>query len=154
MRFWACRCRAERRRRPFQSLTPVNMAGPEWRDGRGAFGSGGERGRRRAFRRHVLYIPGYDPFPPRRYRELYRKEGAEQAAISGYELTVARAGRARPMAGSVSARFDGRQVEAEVEVLVWSDLVKASMERGVVGTYWLLAADGLGLWRLRARCGG
>jgi hypothetical protein len=40
------------------------------------------------FRRHVLYIPGYDPFPPRRYRELYRKEGGEQAAISGYELTV------------------------------------------------------------------
>ena len=37
-----------------------------------------------AFRRHVFYIPGYDPFHPRRYRELYRKEAAEQARISGH----------------------------------------------------------------------
>ena len=40
----------------------------------------------RPFRRRVLYIPGYDPIPPRRYRELYRREGARQAAISGYRL--------------------------------------------------------------------
>jgi hypothetical protein len=105
------------------------------------------------FRRRVLYIPGYDPFPPRRYRELYRKEGAEQAAISGYELTV----KGRPGARygwTVSGRFGRHRVEAEVEVLVWSDLVKGSMERGVAGTYWLLlrslwvyGASGV-LWRL------
>ena len=28
-------------------------------------------------RRRVFYIPGYDPIHPRRYRELYRKEGAK-----------------------------------------------------------------------------
>ena len=39
-------------------------------------------------RRRVLYIPGYDPIPPRRYRELYRREGAEQARIAGYALTL------------------------------------------------------------------
>ena len=39
-------------------------------------------------RRRMFYIPGYDPFHPRRYRELYRKEGADQAAISGYELAL------------------------------------------------------------------
>lgn len=39
-------------------------------------------------RRRVLYIPGYDPIPPRRYRELYRREGAEQARIAGYALTM------------------------------------------------------------------
>jgi hypothetical protein len=88
------------------------------------------------FRRHVLYVPGYDPFPPRRYRELYRKEGAAQAAISGYDLAMA------PRSGEtygwrVSARME-RPAEAEVEILVWSDLVKSSMERGVLGTYWLL----------------
>jgi len=35
----------------------------------------------RVRRRRVFYIPGYDPIHPRRYRELYRKEGAslEQA---------------------------------------------------------------------------
>ena len=34
-------------------------------------------------RRRVFYIPGYDPVHPRRYRELYRKEGAEQAEGAG-----------------------------------------------------------------------
>lgn len=45
----------------------------------------------RPFRRRILYIPGYDPIPPRRYRELYRREGAEQARISGYRLELGRA---------------------------------------------------------------
>jgi hypothetical protein len=111
------------------------------------------RGKVAAFRRHVLYIPGYDPFPPRRYRELYRKEGADQAAISGYELSVQ--GRPGKTYGwQVSARMGRRRIEAEVEVLVWSDLVKGSMKRGVAGTYWLLlrsiwvyGASGT-LWRL------
>jgi hypothetical protein len=105
-----------------------------------------------AFRRHVLYIPGYDPFPPRRYRELYRKEGAEQATLSGYELTV-RARQGETYGWHVAARME-RPVEAEVEVLVWSDLVKASMERGVFGTYglllrsiWVFGASGT-LWQL------
>ena len=40
-------------------------------------------------RRRVFYIPGYDPIPPRKYREIYRREGAEQAAVSGYELSIA-----------------------------------------------------------------
>lgn len=98
-------------------------------------GPAGERG---AYRRHVLYIPGYDPFPPRRYRELYRTEGAAQAAHSGYELTL----KSRPgqtYGWQVQAHIDGRDIEAEVEVLVWSDLVKGSMTRGIVGTYVLLA---------------
>lgn len=86
------------------------------------------------FRRHVLYIPGYDPFPPRRYRELYRSEGAAQAAISGYELAI------QPRAGEtygwrVASQIEGRAVEAEVEVLVWSDLVQRSMAQGIAATY-------------------
>ncbi|WP_149588813.1 hypothetical protein [Tabrizicola flagellatus] len=93
--------------------------------------SAGEAG---VFRRHVLYIPGYDPFPPRRYRELYRSEGAAQAAISGYRLEI------QPRAGEtygwrVAARIEGREVEAEVEVLVWSDLVQQSMAQGIAETY-------------------
>jgi hypothetical protein len=96
------------------------------------------RDRAGVFRRHVLYIPGYDPFPPRRYRELYRTEGTAQAALSGYRLSL------QPRAGEtygwrVAAEIEGRAVEAEVEVLVWSDLVKGSMGRGIVGTYVQLA---------------
>ena len=86
------------------------------------------------FRRHVLYVPGYDPFPPRRYRELYRTEGAAQAAISGYDLAI------RPRAGetygwTVAATVEGRAVETEIEVLVWSDLVQRSMAQGIGATY-------------------
>ena len=38
------------------------------------------------FRRRVFYIPGFDPFPPHRYRELYRTESQEQARISNYTI--------------------------------------------------------------------
>jgi len=91
--------------------------------------------RRPDFRRKVFYIPGYDPFPARRYRELYRKEGAKQAEISAYELGVFPggdgAGRWR-----VASLIDGRVTEAEIEVLAWSDIVRASMDRGIAATYW------------------
>ena len=89
-------------------------------------------------RRRMFYIPGYDPFPPRRYRELYRREGAEQARLSGYRLQVApRMGR-DAYGWHISAQIDGARVETEVTVMLWADLVRDSMARGVVGTYWLL----------------
>jgi hypothetical protein len=111
------------------------------------------------FRRHVLYIPGYDPFPPRRYRELYRTEGAAQAAMSGYRLAIrARAGET--YGWTVAAAMDGREVETEVEVLVWSDLVKASMSRGILATYaqlartaWLYVSSGALVRLIRLRKG-
>ena len=94
-----------------------------------------DRGAEAVFRRRVFYIPGYDPVHPRRYRELYRKEGAQQARIQGYTIDL----KPKSLAGSygwqVTARIDNRPCEAEVEVLVWSDIVKTSMERGIAGTY-------------------
>jgi hypothetical protein len=100
----------------------------------GVTASKGSAGQAGVFRRHVLYIPGYDPFPPRRYRELYRTEGAAQAAISGYDLRI------QPRSGQtygwrVTAQIEERMVEADIEVLVWSDLVRGSMGRGTAGTY-------------------
>ena len=83
----------------------------------------------------MFYIPGYDPFPPRRYRELYRTEAAAQAAASGHEISL----RPKPAGGSygwhVAARIEGSAVEADVEVLVWSDIVRASMSQGIGATY-------------------
>jgi hypothetical protein len=87
------------------------------------------------FRRRVFYISGYDPIHPRRYRELYRKEGAAQAAISGYELALTPKRSGGPYGWQVSARFDGAEVEAGVEVLVWSDIVRDSMSNTIPGTY-------------------
>lgn len=105
-------------------------------------------------RRRVFYIPGYDPFPPRRYRELYRKEGAEQAAISGYSLSLRPGAGGAPFGWGVEACIDGAEVSTRVEVLTWSDIVQDSMDAGLVATYAQLArtvaiylASGT-LWRL------
>ncbi len=84
------------------------------------------------FRRMVLYIPGYDPFPPRRYRELYRSEAAAQLAVTGGTLTLAPNGG---QGWTVSANL-GQPVTTEVEVLVWSDIVQGSMDQGIAATYW------------------
>ena len=88
-------------------------------------------------KRAVLYIPGYDPFPPRRYRELYRTESASQAALSGYDLQLG------PRAGagfgwSIEAEIEGAQVQTDIQVLVWSDLVRKSMNPPIPVTYALL----------------
>ncbi|MDP5349896.1 MAG: hypothetical protein NWQ32_16115, partial [Paracoccaceae bacterium] len=105
-------------------------------------------------RRRVFYVPGYDPIHPRRYRELYRKEGAAQAAISGYDIAL------RPKTGGgaygwqVEGRFGERTVTADVEVLIWSDIVRASMSNSIPATYQQLldtARTYIGsgaLWRL------
>lgn len=103
-------------------------------------------------RRKVFYLPGYDPFPPRRYRELYRREGAAQAEISGYELSL----QGVPGGTGWTVRYGecGAEIESSVTVLVWSDLVQASMRGGVTASYlalvrtaWIYLASGA-LWRL------
>ena len=89
----------------------------------------------RPFRRRVFYIPGYDPFHPRRYRELYRKEGAAQAAISGYGLTLRPKKAGGTYGWQVETEIAGQGARADIEVLVWSDLVRTSMNAGIAGTY-------------------
>ena len=86
-------------------------------------------------KRRVLYIPGYDPFPPRRYRELYRSEGRAQAAISGYALKMAPMQGGERFGWRVSLTENGITTEAQVEVLVWSDLVQCSMGASIPATY-------------------
>ncbi|SFR51280.1 hypothetical protein [Litoreibacter janthinus] len=86
-------------------------------------------------RRRVFYIPGYDPIHPRRYRELYRKEGAEQAKISGYQVDL------KPKTGEeiygwyAASEIDGKRTNAQVDVLVWSDIVRSSMSNSIPATY-------------------
>ncbi|MFL4471684.1 hypothetical protein ACERZ8_18050 [Tateyamaria armeniaca] len=86
-------------------------------------------------RRRVFYIPGYDPIHPRRYRELYRKEGAAQAAISGYEIALKPGPSGGHYGWQVDARMDDAQVHADVDVLVWSDIVRDSMATSIPATY-------------------
>ncbi|OWU75571.1 hypothetical protein ATO1_17485 [Phaeobacter sp. 22II1-1F12B] len=104
--------------------------------------------------RHVFYIPGYDPIHPRRYRELYRKEGAAQAAISGYELALSPKQTGGAYGWHVEANIESAAVSADVEVLVWSDIVRDSMAGSIPGTYlqlartaWIYISTGA-LWRM------
>ncbi len=100
----------------------------------------------------MFYIPGYDPFPPRRYRELYRREAGVQAAICGYRLTVSAPGGGNGW--QVAAEIEGAGALTDLEVLVWSDLVRGSMRNGIVATYlqmlrtlWIYLRSGA-IWRL------
>ena len=85
-------------------------------------------------RRRVFYIPGYDPIHPRRYRELYRKESAAQAEISDYQIQLSPRKGAR-YGWQVDAEIEDHKTSAEIEVLVWSDIVRDSMETNIPGTY-------------------
>ncbi|MEF3046206.1 hypothetical protein [Pseudotabrizicola sp. L79] len=112
------------------------------------------------FRRRVFYIPGYDPIHPRRYRELYRKEGTDQAAISGYGLHLRPRQSKGPYGWHVLTDSGDTRAEAEIEVLVWSDIVRDSMANSIVATYgqllrtaWAYIASGALFRLMRLRKG-
>jgi hypothetical protein len=86
-------------------------------------------------KRRVFYVPGYDPIHPRRYRELYRKEAAKQAKISGYSIDLKGKSSSGRYGWNVSGKIEGVKTQTEFEVLVWSDIVRDSMDTGIVGTY-------------------
>ena len=73
--------------------------------------------------------------PPRRYRELYRTESQEQARISDYTIAQEPLRSADNFGWRVTSTIEGRDTVSDITVLTWSDLVKSSMERGVVWTY-------------------
>ena len=105
-------------------------------------------------KRRVFYVPGYDPIHPRRYRELYRKEGASQADVSGYSLSIAPKKTHGVYGWRVQAGIEGESVQTDFEVLVWSDIVRASMVDSITSTYilmartvWVYMSSGA-LWRL------
>lgn len=88
--------------------------------------------------RRVFYIPGYDPIHPRRYRELYRREGAAQAEISGYEIALSPKASGGNYGWHAQSVIEGQQTKADFEVLVWSDIVRDSMSNSIPATYWQL----------------
>ena len=65
-------------------------------------------------RRHVFYIPGFDPVPPRAYRERYRREAARQAALSGYEIAQGKAPTGARFGWGVTARIEGAEVARRI----------------------------------------
>lgn len=94
-----------------------------------------DKSAKRVLKRRVFYIPGYDPYPARRYRELYRVESLDQADLSGYDISIRQRRGKSNYGWYVSAVIDGVPVETEYDVLSWSDLVKSSMANGSAATY-------------------
>jgi hypothetical protein len=88
--------------------------------------------------RQVFYIPGYDPMLPRRYRELYRSEGAFQADISGYLLDLKGNSKGENYSWSVISDIAGQQTKSKFDFLLWSDIVQSSMNRSIPATFLLL----------------
>ena len=89
-------------------------------------------------RRHVFFIPGYDPNVPRRYRELYRREGAKQAAISGYRIAVSGRPRDQNYQWAIEAEIDGARTHTTMEFLTWEDIVRRSMDRSILSSLFVL----------------
>ncbi len=105
-------------------------------------------------KRRVFYFPGYDPVHSRKYRELYRKEAAAQAAVSGYEIGLKPKQTQASYGWRVEASMEGVDVTSDVEVMVWSDIVRNSMSNSIPATYrqlahvaWTYIGSGA-LWRL------
>ena len=88
-------------------------------------------------RRAVFFIPGFDPIGARRYRELYRSQGAEQAQISGYQLGVDGTPRGDGTYGwTAELTDDGAVTTADIQFLGWNDLVRDAMSDSVLRSYW------------------
>ncbi len=83
-------------------------------------------------RRVVFYLPGFDPMPPNRYRELYRSEAVKQAKVSGYEIKANRiSSRDRLSRFEVDANINNQNVHSEFRFLQWNDLVHREMQEPI-----------------------
>ena len=105
-------------------------------------------------KRRVFYIPGYDPIHPRRYRELYRSESAAQGEVSDYQVSLKPKQTKGPYGWCVESQIAPVDTVSDFEVLVWADIVRDSMDLGILATYrqlvktaWCYIGSGA-LWRL------
>jgi len=84
------------------------------------------------FRRHVFYVPGFDPRGASIYHRIYREESAKQSCVNGLDMTVSRRHRWSP----VSQGWDIEAEDAETialtryEFLAWDDIVRAHWPKG------------------------
>ncbi|MEM9138303.1 MAG: hypothetical protein AAGB15_00605 [Pseudomonadota bacterium] len=112
-------------------------------------------------RRKVFYVSGFDPLGPRRYRELYRKEGPQQGGISGYDLKIK--GLPRTECGNFrwQATYERDDVKStsEFEFLGWDDIVRHSIRPSLsyvytlmFRTFWIYFSSGAirAMWRMRS----
>ena len=78
-------------------------------------------------RRHVFYIPGYDPRSPRIYFLMFKREFAKWGALNGVRAQLARkkGGEVEGLsAWSMRADSADGAVEIELDFLAWHDLAE------------------------------
>ena len=101
-------------------------------------------------RRHVIYVPGYDPRGVAHYYRSFRRELARFASLHGLRATLSRPTTPPDTASSrwsVTTDGPGWQVETSYEMLRWDDVVRADAARPMwrrIGLAWLMLARCLG----------
>ncbi len=108
-------------------------------------------------RRHVLYVPGYDPRGIAHYYRMFRQEFARFVALHGLRTNVSRptAPLDAPYRNWIASTAGSDwQVETTYELLRWDDVVRADAARRpwrkIIDAWLLLAcylASGM-LWRM------
>lgn len=84
------------------------------------------------FRRHVFYVPGFDPRGASLYHRIYREEADKQARVNGMSIEVGRRLRLSPTSQgwTVRARDGEREVETCYEFMSWDDIARAHWPKG------------------------
>ena len=101
-------------------------------------------------RRLVCYLSGFDPQGPSHYQQLYASEGAKQAGLSGYRLSVGprRKHGEHIACWNVRMECDGPNastVETRYEFLRWDDLIRRHWPRSRSG---LIASTVYASWHM------
>jgi pimeloyl-ACP methyl ester carboxylesterase len=92
----------------------------------------------RVKRRHVFYLPGFDPKGAARYYRLYRENAPRQAAVSGYDISVG----PRSVVDRLVTRWvidfeeQGSKVATTYDVLRWDDIMRRYWPRGPYRILW------------------
>ena len=95
-------------------------------------------------RRHVFYVPGFDPRGARLYHGMYSEHAKKQSAINGLDLSVS----PRRKISDISHiwHVTGNRTTTEFEYLSWSDIVRQHWKNGVAALLadsWLCFRSGL-----------
>jgi hypothetical protein len=108
-------------------------------------------------RRHVFFIPGYDPRGARFYYRLYKDEAAKQNTINRLSVKVGPRERGSEFESRcrITAEGDAGMIETTYHFLEWDDLVRARWARSLFGVYgniwrafWALLVHGVYLHSL------
>ncbi|SFU82683.1 hypothetical protein SAMN02799631_02533 [Methylobacterium sp. 174MFSha1.1] len=95
-------------------------------------------------RRHVVYLPGYDPESNKRYRALFAREFTRYAKRFDIGRKAITRAETRPdglvQTWTVETGQPGRETRTTYEVLLWDDLVRADFRRPLIASMALLTA--------------